>query len=167
MDWKSLRHWSSINDHLWWIIDISDSLELFLSEQVSLVLADAISHSPATRAIWTFSCSLPPFIHPLFCTVDKIVSSKTVFCPQLSFPVNLLIHTTRTNVRAVQQLGVVDWIRRRRINRWFGSLKRTWVTIMENSLNTAERKLHLKKICKFSRLTYWFENSCNTILHYG
>lgn len=51
-------------------------------------------------------------------------------CPQLSFPVNLLIHTTRTNVRAVQQLGVVDWIRRSRINWWFESLKRwpAWKT---------------------------------------
>lgn len=34
MDLKSLRHRSSINDSQLWIIDISDSLELFLSEQV-------------------------------------------------------------------------------------------------------------------------------------
>lgn len=68
-----------------------------------------------------------PRRHLFLCSFCTIKSAAARLCrerPQLSFPVNLLIHTTRTNVRAVQPLGVVDWIRRSRINCWFESLQR-------------------------------------------
>lgn len=94
--------------------------------------------APWTHAQFAaFSSSPPPFIHLLFCTIKLRAARLCWECPQLSFPVNLLIHTTRTNVRAVQQLGVVDWIRRSRINWWFESLKRwpAWKT-QTGPLNT-------------------------------
>lgn len=53
-----------------------------------------------------------------------------------SIQVNLLIHTSRTNVRAVQQLGVIDWIRMSQMNGVTclkGSKSRTYWTWSSNT----------------------------------
>lgn len=89
MDWKSLRHWSSINDSHSWIIDISDSLDYFCQSGSFSSSARPFSTSWTHARLAAFSFSPPPFIPPALLHA-KIVSSETEPVSVTSSPSQLI-----------------------------------------------------------------------------
>lgn len=75
---NSLRHWSSINDSHSWIINISDSLALFLSEQVSLSSSTLPSsiNSPDSRMVSHTIHSISFFFNTnLFTSIQRMFTN--------------------------------------------------------------------------------------------